>query len=173
MAKLVKGDKFPNFTVNTAFENGLTIEKIVDGKPTMFMVLRYIGCTVCRYDVHMLTERYNEFAEKGVNVVVVMQSKPEIVQRDLAGGTLPFHLICDSKQELYTTLELNSMKDKSEAAPTEEAQARLAAKRAGITTILIPEDNRKDVEEIKAEYVAGLTFHYVKRIEEVLALALK
>ena len=108
MAKLVKGDKFPNFTVNTAFENGLTIEKIVDGKPTMFMVLRYIGCTVCRYDVHMLTERYNEFAEKGVNVVVVMQSKPEIVQRDLAGGTLPFHLICDEAQEIYKTLEINA-----------------------------------------------------------------
>ena len=108
MARLVKGDKFPNFTVNTAFENGLTIEKIVDGKPTMFMVLRYIGCTVCRYDVHMLTERYNEFTEKGVNVVVVMQSKPEIVQRDLAGGTLPFHLICDEAQEIYKTLEINA-----------------------------------------------------------------
>ena len=49
----------------------------------------------------------------------------------------------------------------------------LAAKRAGIVEIILCEDNRKDVEEIKAEYVAGLTFHYVKRIEEVLALALK
>ena len=114
MAKLVKGDKFPNFTVNTAFENGLTIEKIVDGKPTMFMVLRYIGCTVCRYDVHVLTERYNEFTEKGVNVVVVMQSKPETVQRDLAGGTLPFHLICDEAQEIYKTLEINAAKDMAE-----------------------------------------------------------
>ena len=49
----------------------------------------------------------------------------------------------------------------------------LAAKRAGIVEIILCEDNRKDVEEIKSEYVAGLTFHYVKRIEEVLALALK
>ena len=49
----------------------------------------------------------------------------------------------------------------------------LAAKRAGIVEIILCEDNRKDVEEIKAEYVAGLNFHYVKRIEEVLALALK
>jgi ATP-dependent Lon protease len=49
----------------------------------------------------------------------------------------------------------------------------LAAKRAGIHTILLPEENRKDVEEIKAEYVAGLNFHYVKRIEDVLAIALK
>ena len=77
-------------------------------------VLRYIGCTVCRYDVHVLTERYNEFVEKGVNVVVVMQSKPEIVQRDLAGGTLPFHLICDEAQEIYKTLEINAAKDMAE-----------------------------------------------------------
>ena len=49
----------------------------------------------------------------------------------------------------------------------------LAAKRAGITEIILCEDNRKDVEEIKAEYVDGLTFHYVSRIEQVLELALK
>ncbi len=49
----------------------------------------------------------------------------------------------------------------------------LAAKRAGITELILCEDNRKDVEEVKAEYVAGLTFHYVKQIDEVLKLALK
>ena len=49
----------------------------------------------------------------------------------------------------------------------------LAAKRAGITEIILCEENRKDVEEIKAEYVNGLTFHYVSRIEQVLELALK
>ncbi len=48
----------------------------------------------------------------------------------------------------------------------------LAAKRAGITDILLPEENRKDVEEIKTEYVAGLTFHYVGRNEEVLDFAI-
>ena len=49
----------------------------------------------------------------------------------------------------------------------------LAAKRAGINTILIPEENRKDIEEIKAEYVEGITFHYVRTNEEVLELALQ
>ena len=49
----------------------------------------------------------------------------------------------------------------------------LAAKRAGITELILCEDNRKDVEEIKPEYVKGLNFHYVKQIDEVLALALK
>ena len=49
----------------------------------------------------------------------------------------------------------------------------LAAKRAGITTLILSEENRKDIEEIKAEYVEGLTFHYVRTNDEVLRLALK
>jgi ATP-dependent Lon protease len=48
----------------------------------------------------------------------------------------------------------------------------LAAKRAGITDIILSEDNRKDITDIKADYVAGLNFHYVRTNDEVLAIAL-
>jgi ATP-dependent Lon protease len=44
----------------------------------------------------------------------------------------------------------------------------LAAKRAGVKEIIISEDNQKDVEDIKPIYVEGLTFHYVKTIDEVI-----
>ena len=48
----------------------------------------------------------------------------------------------------------------------------LAAKRARIKEILLCEDNRRDIEEIKPEYLKGLTFHYVKDMSDVLKLAL-
>ena len=48
----------------------------------------------------------------------------------------------------------------------------LAAKRAGITDIILCEDNLKDVAEIAEIYLKGLKLHYVKDISEVLALAL-
>ena len=48
----------------------------------------------------------------------------------------------------------------------------LAAKRAGITDIILCEENRKDIEEIQPMYLKGLEFHYVKDIKEVLQLAL-
>ena len=48
----------------------------------------------------------------------------------------------------------------------------LAAKRAGITDLVLCEDNRKDVEDIAAKYLKGLTFHYVKDIQEVVDFAL-
>lgn len=44
----------------------------------------------------------------------------------------------------------------------------LAAKRAGINTIVISEENRKDVEDIKEIYIKGLTFVYVKTIQDVI-----
>jgi ATP-dependent Lon protease len=48
----------------------------------------------------------------------------------------------------------------------------LAAKRAKIKEILLCEDNRRDIEEIKPEYLKGLEFHYVKDMSDVLTLAL-
>lgn len=44
----------------------------------------------------------------------------------------------------------------------------LAAKRSGIHTIIISEDNRRDVEDIKPIYIEGLDFIYVKTIDEVI-----
>jgi ATP-dependent Lon protease len=49
----------------------------------------------------------------------------------------------------------------------------LAAKRAGIQTVLLPEKNQKDIEEIKPETLAGLDIVYVRRVDEVLARALE
>jgi len=48
----------------------------------------------------------------------------------------------------------------------------LAAKRARIKEILLCEDNRSDVEDIKPEYLKGLKFHYVSDMDDVLKLAL-
>ena len=48
----------------------------------------------------------------------------------------------------------------------------LAAKRARIKEILLCEENKRDIDEIKPEYLKGLTFHYVREMSDVLAFAL-
>lgn len=48
----------------------------------------------------------------------------------------------------------------------------LAAKRARIKEIVLCEDNRRDIEEIKEDYLKGLKFHYVKDMMEVIEVAL-
>jgi ATP-dependent Lon protease len=48
----------------------------------------------------------------------------------------------------------------------------LAAKRAGLKEIVLCRSNKKDVEEINPQYIEGLVFHYVDRMDEVLKLVL-
>jgi len=49
----------------------------------------------------------------------------------------------------------------------------LAAKRAGVKLILMPESNKKDVDDIKPDYLKGLNFNYVKKMEDVINYSLK
>jgi ATP-dependent Lon protease len=48
----------------------------------------------------------------------------------------------------------------------------LAAKRANIKEIILCHENKSDIDEIKPEYIEGLTFHYVKEMNDVLKIAI-
>ncbi len=48
----------------------------------------------------------------------------------------------------------------------------LAAKRANIKEVILSEENKKDIHEIKPHYLKGLKFHFVKTMEEVLEIAI-
>ncbi len=47
----------------------------------------------------------------------------------------------------------------------------IAAKRANIKEIILCHENKRDIDEIKKEYIDGLTFHYVKEMSEVIDFA--
>jgi ATP-dependent Lon protease len=49
----------------------------------------------------------------------------------------------------------------------------LAAKRANIKEIILCHENKSDIDEIKPEYIQGLTFHYVKEMSDVLKMRLQ
>jgi peroxiredoxin len=107
MAKLLAGERLPSFTFDTHLRDGLESLSVLKGK-TVFWVLRYIGCTVCRYDVHLIAQRYEEFKAKGAQVFVVMQSDRDHVQKDLSSTdtVLPFEIICDPDQKIYNMLSI-------------------------------------------------------------------
>ena len=48
----------------------------------------------------------------------------------------------------------------------------LAAKRSNIKEIILCDQNRKDIDEIKPSYLKGLKFHYVNDMSEVLDIAI-
>jgi ATP-dependent Lon protease len=49
----------------------------------------------------------------------------------------------------------------------------LAAKRSGISTIIIPEENKKDIKDIPKNLVSGIKFIFAKSLDDVVAVALK
>jgi peroxiredoxin len=112
MARISAGDRFPSFTFDTHLRDGLDSLSVLDGK-TVFWVLRYIGCTVCRYDVHLISERYDEFREKGAQVFVVMQSDRAHIEKDLSSTdtVLPFEIICDPEAKIYDLLSIEPAAD--------------------------------------------------------------
>ncbi|MBR5700090.1 MAG: endopeptidase La [Bacteroidales bacterium] len=112
---------------------------------------------------------YDTFAEKDIHVHVPEGAVPK--DGPSAGITMVSSMVSAFRGE----------KIKSGVAMTGEMTLRgrvlpvggikekiLAAKRAGVHTIVISEENRKDVEDIKDIYVKGLTFVYVKDIQEVI-----
>ena len=115
MARININDSFPEFIFNTVYENDLNSKEVLKGK-TVFWFLRYIGCTVCRYDVHMIAKRYDEFKNKGAQVFVVMQSDREHVRNDLesTNTVLPFSIITDPEQKIYELLEIKAAESMDE-----------------------------------------------------------
>lgn len=133
MKKLTQGDQFPSFTFNTHKRDQLNSSDVLKGK-TVFWVLRYIGCTVCRYDVHLIASRYQEFINKNAQVFVVMQSDREHVINDLKNTDteLPFEIICDNDQKIYNMLCIEAAQSGEELLGNrgDDLKAKGAAARA-------------------------------------------
>jgi len=134
VAKLFIGDKMPNFFFDTIYENGKSVYEILGKKErTVFWILRYIGCTTCRYDVHVMSLRYQEFIDLDAQIYVVMQSEASNVRDDLKEMKLPFDIICDPKMEIYQKFEIPDVTCKQDMMPTDSADlAKLAEKRMRI-----------------------------------------
>lgn len=116
MKQFAVGDKMPNLAFTTASGLKSTVRE-VQSKDTFFVVLRYIGCTLCRYDIHILQKSYSEFLKKDAQIYVVVQSSCESVNESLQGETLPFEIICDLDLVFYTALQVKPAEDKSQLAP--------------------------------------------------------
>ena len=173
MARLVPGDSFPDFTVTTQFESETSISKIAGGRPLMLVVLRYIGCPSCRYDVHRLQVNWEKFVEKGVSVAVVMQSTPEMIRKALADEPLSFPIICDPEFKIYNTLEVKPAASMKELGGSEASMAKFMEKRAAIQELGYAHGEYEGIEEQLPAFfymdadLKVLTAHYADGIGDM------
>lgn len=131
MARITEGDRFPSFSFSTAERTDLNSGDVLKGK-TVFWFLRYIGCTVCRYDVELIRQRYQEFTDHDAQVFVVMQSDQKHIIDDLAktDTVLPFEIICDPEQKIYRLLSIDPAVSMEALAEGVSEQLREKAKKA-------------------------------------------
>ncbi len=103
MAKLEVGQLMPDFEYVTPFSEGHTLAQTVAKAPkTAIVFLRYWGCTLCQYDIHLMAQHYDEIRANGGQLLVVLQSDPVRLAQELGSAdALPFAIICDPEQKLY------------------------------------------------------------------------
>ena len=106
MAKVQVGDKFPDLAIDTLYRGEGTMKDLFTAPKTILWCLRYIGCTVCRYDIHLAAKQYADFTAKGAKIVFMLQSEKSVLQEELKDIQLPFDIICDPSMKLYEELEI-------------------------------------------------------------------
>jgi len=109
--KLVKGAMMPDFTYLSPYAEGeKKFSEYAQGKKTYVVFLRYFGCTVCRLDLHIYAQRMKEFADKDTQLMVVLQSDPNLVKEEAPLGTFPYEIACDPSQAVYKQFEIEPAK---------------------------------------------------------------
>ncbi len=127
--RLEVNDVMPDYTVCTGYRDELSIHEAVKAKKkTVFWVLRYIGCTICRMDVELIKNNYQKFTDKDTQVFVVMQSDQEHIRKNIPEGHLPYEIICDSEMKIYKDLMILPAASKEEMAGPADME-KLAGKR--------------------------------------------
>ena len=103
MAKLEIGQYMPDFEYITPFSAGHTLGETAAKAPkTALIFLRYWGCPLCQYDIHLLAQAHAELTARGGQLLVVLQSDPKGLAEKLEKeDALPFSIICDPDQKLY------------------------------------------------------------------------
>ena len=112
---------------------------------------------------------YDQFIEKDVHVHVPEGATPK--DGPSAGITLVSSMVSAFRgKKVKSALAMTGeMTLRGRVLPVGGIKEKiLAAKRAGVRTIVISEENRKDVEDIPQVYVKGLDFHYVNTIDDVI-----
>ena len=103
MGKLEVGQIMPDFGYETPFAKDQTLAATAEKAPkTALIFLRYWGCTLCQYDIHLLAKSYDKIRAAGGQLLVVLQSDPARLAGELGSAdALPFDIICDPDQALY------------------------------------------------------------------------
>lgn len=124
-----------DLTFDTPFEHGVKLSDYVKkARYTYVIFLRYFGCRSCQIDMIDLAAAKEQFKAKDAQVLVVLQSAPEVAAEGSKQFELPFDIACDPEAKLYALYNVPSAGSKEamaerNGAMNEAQAAKMAAKR--------------------------------------------
>ncbi len=100
------GEKVPSFDIEDI--NGQKV-KIEEGKKYIISFHRYMGCVWCQMDIIKLLKEKDKIKEKGVEVIIFIQSPKEVVKEYLKDfPDFPFRLVPDPEKKVYNIFGVGS-----------------------------------------------------------------
>ena len=130
--RLKEGQSLRNFTFDTAYETGLNLKDFLAGRNAALVFLRYYGCTLCRYDLHLFAEGYGRIREAGGELLVVLQSSPETLRAEDVPSWFPFPILCDPGCVLYEAFDVRPARSPEAMGGGNTAEKIAAAKAMGL-----------------------------------------
>jgi peroxiredoxin len=100
--KLTAGTAAPDFVFDTPWQKKLKLSEFTGKKTTVLMFLRYMGCPICQMKIAELRKTFGEFEKRKVNLLVVLQSAPANVSAVISEKEMPFVIVCDPKERIFT-----------------------------------------------------------------------
>lgn len=169
MAKISVGDTFPDFKFSTPFRQNASLGDAVAVGMTALVFLRYYGCPMCQYDMHRYAEKYDLITSVGGKMLIVLQSEPEELRKQLGvASPFPFEIICDPTESLYRRFEILPAKDKLKMVGPKTMIKIAKVQAAGY------EHGKSEGEELQLPAAFVLTpglsvtyAHYAKTIDDI------
>lgn len=131
--RITIGDVMEDFVVSTPYRERISLSDAMEGSAAVLYFLRYYGCTLCQLDMHTIASDHPRYKERGLKVLVVLQSAPETIREQLNENYEPFMVICDEDQTLYKQLGIEPAKSKEELIGGDSADKVAQARTEGFT----------------------------------------
>lgn len=130
--KIKTGEMMLDFSFDTSNGQEMKLSDVYGKKKhTLLLFLRYYGCTLCQLDLREYREAYDEFRKKDTEVVIVLQSTPDVINESKAD--IPYIIACDPEQTLYRRFEIKPAKNMMGLMSLEVVPKMKRAEAAGIT----------------------------------------
>lgn len=100
--RLTNSVKVPNIVTKDAIGNNVNLQKLLkENDRVLVCFFRPVWCPICNKHTHELIERYAELKEKGIEVIAIYPSDPELMARYVREAKIPFPVISDPEEIYY------------------------------------------------------------------------